>query len=175
MVDVLLGREPRRTEAPALLMFGQSPAGTPVSVPLLSGARSTVEAERIDIIGPVELFAQLRGDESLPGAALVDIPGWIGYWRDQAIGWRVLPGRDASLDSPVPIHDLAHAGSGKAAAQNADRLVAVVVTLLALARRGNLPRTVEAVSDDADAAASDASGAASDAASNETSNGSDES
>jgi len=163
MVDVLVGREPRRTDAPALLMFGQSPAGTPVSVPLLSGTRSTVEDDRIDIIGPVELFAKLRGDQPLPGAALVDIPGWIGYWRDQAIGWRVLPGRDASLDSPVPIHDLAHAGSGKAAAQNAERLVAVVTTLIALARRGDVPRA--ATSDASDAASDAASSAARDVAS----------
>jgi hypothetical protein len=173
MVDVLLGREPRRTDAPVLLLFGQSPAGSPVSVPLLAGARTTVESDHIDIIGPVELFAKLRGDETLPGAALVDIPGWIGYWREQAIGWRVLPGRDASLDTPVPIHDLAHASSGKAAAQNADRLVAVVTTLIALARRGDLPRTVEAASDDA--ASSNASDAASDAASSDASDASNES
>ena len=140
MIDVLLGREPRRKDAPTLLLFGQSPLGAPVGVPLAAGARSTITADAIDVIGPLDVYAQLRGEGVLPGMPLGDIPGWIGYWPQLAIGWRVLPGRDASFDFPVPIHDLAHSSSSKNAAQNADRLAAVVATLIALAQRADLPR-----------------------------------
>ena len=148
MIDVLLGREPRRKDAPTLLLFGQSPLGAPVGVPLAAGARTTVTADAIDVIGPLDVYAQLRGEGVLPGIPLSDIPGWIGYWPQLAIGWRVLPGRDASLDFPVPINDLAHSSSGKNAAQNADRLAAVVATLIALAQRAELPRP-EALADEA--------------------------
>jgi hypothetical protein len=145
IVDVLLGREPLVNDSPTLVMLGHSPVAA--AAVIVKGERHRIASDDMDIVGPVAMFTTLRGEGSLPGAALCEIPGWIGYWPQRGLLWRALPGRDASYDFPIPLHDLAMAGNGKAAAQNADRFASVVATLIALATRADVAKSEPALGD----------------------------
>ena len=70
-------------------------------------------------------------------AALVD--GWIAFWDQLGVRYRVYPGRGAPLDHPIPLSLLSFydsSGSEITSEVSADRLVALTDLLVEIARNG---------------------------------------
>ena len=109
--------------------LGVNPAGPPAA-PIFRTGDPPFD-ERFKTRGSALAFQRLF-DEGLRARAVATIDGWMSYWEDESLRYRVYPGRGAPLDHPMPLSDLA---LGRAAA-TADRLVAVVELLVEIAARG---------------------------------------
>ena len=51
-------------------------------------------------------------DDALRARSVTLLDGWLAYWQDRALQYRVLPGVGAPLDHPIPISELAVRGLG---------------------------------------------------------------
>ena len=138
-LDVVVGRDIDEGRGATLTMWaippralGVNPAGPPAS-PAFKTGDATFD-ERFKTRGSALAFRKLF-DEGLRARAVATIDGWIGYWDNESLRYRVYPGRGAPLDHPMPLSDLA---LGRASA-TAERLVAVVELLVELAARGVPP------------------------------------
>src|SRR5262249_24617852 len=109
--------------------LGVNPPGPPAAPPFKTGDAQF--DERFRSRGSASAFRELF-DEGLRARAVATIDGWIAYWENESVRYRVYPGRGAPLDHPMPLSDLA---LGRASA-SAERLVTVVELLVELASRG---------------------------------------
>jgi hypothetical protein len=135
-LDIVLGREIDEGRGATLTVWaippralGANPPG-PAAAPLFKVGDAPFD-ERFKTRGSALAFRRLF-DEGLRARAVATVDGWISYWEDESLRYRVYPGRGAPLDHPMPLSDLA---LGRASA-SAERLVAVVELLVELAVRG---------------------------------------
>jgi hypothetical protein len=135
-LDIVLGREIDEGRGATLTVWaippralGANPPG-PAAAPLFKVGDAPFD-ERFKTRGSALAFRRLF-DEGLRARAVATVDGWISYWEDASLRYRVYPGRGAPLDHPMPLSDLA---LGRASA-SAERLVAVVELLVELAVRG---------------------------------------
>ncbi len=139
-LDVVVGREVDELRGATLTMWaiapralGANPAGPPAAPPFKTGDPQF--DERFKTRGSAIAFTQLM-DEDLRTRAVTTLDGWLAYWDQEGLRYRVYPGRGAPLDHPMPLSDLA---LGRSATQ-AERLVVVVGLLVEIGRRA-LPVT----------------------------------
>ena len=135
-LDVVFGRDFEEGRGATLTMWaiapralGANPPGPPAA-PMFKTGDAAFD-ERFKTRGSAPAFAKLF-DDGLRARAVATIDGWIAYWDDESVRYRVFPGRGAPLDHPMPLSDLA---LGRASA-TAERLVTVVELLVDLAARG---------------------------------------
>jgi hypothetical protein len=138
-LDVVLGREIDEGRGATLTIWaippralGVNPAGPPAA-PIFRTGDPPFD-ERFKTRGSALAFHKLF-DEGRRARAVATIDGWISYWDNESLRYRVYPGRGAPLDHPMPLSDLA---MGRASATT-DRLVAVVELLVELAAQGVRP------------------------------------
>jgi hypothetical protein len=134
-LDIVLGREIDERRAASLSVWaiplkalGANPAGPPAA-PLFATGDGAFD-ERFRTRGSVGAFSKLF-DAPMRERAATCLDGWLAYWDDEGMRYRVYPGKGAPLDHPLPLSDLA---LGRPA--QGERLVAVVELLVALAHRG---------------------------------------
>jgi hypothetical protein len=137
-LDIVLGRDIDELHGATLTVWsvppralGVNPPG-PLAAPLFKTGDAQFD-ERFKTRGSASAFHKLF-DEGLCARAVATIDGWIAYWDNESVRYRVYPGRGAPLDHPMPLSDLA---LGRAA--TAERLIAVVELLVDLASRGIPP------------------------------------
>jgi hypothetical protein len=140
LIEVVCGREPHGTAEPAWTLEARperrlaAPAHPP---PPETGAPLTRT-------GDAEFDRRFRmRDGGGHGARLLDegqraratalLDGWMALWPGQSLVYRVIPGRGAPLDNPIPISDLAFRGAIREGA--VDRMVTVLEFLTELAGR----------------------------------------
>ncbi len=134
--DVVIGREIDELRGSSLTLWaiparqlGANPPGPPAA-PLFKTGDEPFD-ERFKTRGSARAFSQLF-DHELKIRAVTTLDGWLAYWENESLRYRVYPGRGAPLDHPLPLSDLA---IGRSATQ-VDRLVAVVQLLVEIAARG---------------------------------------
>jgi hypothetical protein len=137
-LDVVIGREIDELRGATLTAWaippralGTNPAGPPAAPSFKTGDLRF--DERFKTRGSALAFHKLF-DDGVRARAVAAIDGWIAYWENESLRYRVYPGRGAPLDHPMPLSDLA---LGRSATP--ERLVAVIELLVELARRGVLP------------------------------------
>ena len=138
-LDVVIGREIDELRGSSLTVWsistrqlGTNPPGPPAA-PLFKTGDAAFD-ERFKTRGSALAFTRLFDDE-LKSRAVTTLDGWLAYWEDDSLRYRVYPGRGAPLDHPMPLSDLA---IGRSATQ-VDRLVAVVQLVIEIAARGVKP------------------------------------
>jgi len=134
--DVVIGREIDELRGSSLTLWaipprqlGTNPPGPPAA-PLFKTGDEPFD-ERFRTRGSALAFSRLFDDE-LKNRVVTTLDGWLAYWENESLRYRVYPGRGAPLDHPLPLSDLA---IGRSATQ-VDRLVAVVQLLVEIAARG---------------------------------------
>ncbi len=134
-LDVVIGREIDELRGAALTLWaiparqlGANPPGPPAA-PLFKTGDPAFD-ERFRTRGSSVAFTRLFDDE-LKNRAVTTLDGWLAYWENESLRYRVYPGRGAPLDHPLPLSDLA---IGRSAMQ-VDRLVAVIQLLVEIAAR----------------------------------------
>ncbi|HSN26090.1 MAG TPA: hypothetical protein VLT45_07385, partial [Kofleriaceae bacterium] len=139
-LDVVVGRELDEVRAATLTLWGIppralgiNPAGPPAA-PLFKTGDEQLD-ERFKVRGSALAFNKLF-DDGLRARAAATLDGWLAYWENEGLRYRVYPGRGAPLDHPMPLSDLALARPA-----TADRLVAVVELLADIAIRGVRPES----------------------------------
>lgn len=138
-LDIVLGREIDEARGATLTVFAIAPRalGVHPAAPEAAPPFRTGDApfdERFKARGSALAFHKLF-DDGLRARAVATIEGWIAYWDDESVRYRVFPGRGAPLDHPMPLPDLA---LGQASV-TADRLGAMVELLVEIASRGVRP------------------------------------
>lgn len=135
-LDVVLGREIDELRGATVTAWaipqralGVNPAGPPATPSFKTGDPQF--DERFKTRGNIQVFHQLF-DDGLRARATATLDGWLAYWEDEGLRYRVYPGRGAPLDHPMPLSDLAF-GRGSV---TAERLVHVIELLLEVALRG---------------------------------------
>jgi hypothetical protein len=149
-LDVILGREIDELRGATLTLWaippralGINPAGPPAA-PLFKSNDQPFD-ERFKARGSRHAFDKLF-DDGLRARAVATLDGWLAYWDNEGLRYRVYPGRGAALDHPMPLSDLA---LGRAASP--ERLVAIIELLAEIASRGvpvavsEPPTTLDAV------------------------------
>jgi hypothetical protein len=134
-LDVVVGHEIDELRSATLTLWaiapralGSNPAGPPAA-PLFKSGDPQFDA-RFKTRGSALAFSRLF-DEELRSRAETTLDGWLAYWDNDGLRYRVYPGRGAPLDHPMPLSDLAlHRPAPP------ERLLAVIELLVALARRG---------------------------------------
>ncbi|MDX2092622.1 MAG: hypothetical protein SFX73_32455 [Kofleriaceae bacterium] len=144
-LDVVVGREIDELRGATLTVWalapralGTNPPGPPAAPPLRSS--DPAFDERFRTRGSVHALQRLFDDE-LRDRAVTSLDGWLAYWDDEGMRYRVYPGKGAPLDHPMPLSDLAQ---GRVAAEQAERLVAVIELVVEIARRGVTPPSTTA-------------------------------
>ncbi|CAN5693642.1 hypothetical protein BH11MYX2_BH11MYX2_37290 [soil metagenome] len=134
-LDVVLGREIDERRGASLSVWaiplkalGANPTGPPAASLFATGDGAF--DERFRTRGSVAAFTKLF-DEAMRERAATCLDGWLAYWENEGLRYRVYPGKGAPLDHPLPLSDLALGRSAQG-----DRLVAVLELLVALAHRG---------------------------------------
>lgn len=134
-LDVVIGRDIDELRGSSLTVWaiaprslGQNPAGPPASPTFKTG--DTQFDERFKTRGDARVFEALF-DEELRLRAVTTLDGWLAVWDQEALRYRVYPGRGAPLDHPMPLSDLA---LGRSVTQ-VERLVMVIELLVDLACR----------------------------------------
>lgn len=144
-LDVVLGRDIDEVRGATVTVWAIAPRGTgtnpagPPAAPIFKTGDGSFD-ERFRTRGSALAFRRLF-DDGLRARAAATIDGWLAYWENESVRYRVYPGRGAPLDHPMPLSDLA---LGRTAP--ADRLVALLELLVELAVRGvaPLPREIAA-------------------------------
>jgi hypothetical protein len=138
-LDVVLGRDVDEARGASLTVWaiapralGVNPAGPPAGPSVSTG--DAAFDQRFKTRGSAAAFHKLF-DDGLRARAVAAIDGWIAYWDNESVRYRVYPGRGAPLDHPMPLSDLA---LGRPSA-TAERLVSVIELLVEIAARGVLP------------------------------------
>lgn len=138
-LDVVAGREIDELRGSTLTLWamperqhGTNPAG-PSAAPLVRAGDDAFDT-RFRVRGAADALARLLDDE-LRARATATLDGWLAYWRDEGVRYRVYPGHGAPLDHPMPLSDLALGRTG-----TTERLVAVIELVVAIAARGVPPR-----------------------------------
>ncbi|MGE0872903.1 MAG: hypothetical protein AB7P03_30390 [Kofleriaceae bacterium] len=141
-LDVVIGREIDELRGATLTLWaiaprslGVNPAAPPAAPAFKAGDPSF--DERFKVRGSTLAFNALFDDE-LQARAVATLDGWLAYWEREGLRYRVYPGQGSPLDHPLPLSDLA---VGRPA--SAERLVAVIELLIAIAQRGVRPASAE--------------------------------
>jgi hypothetical protein len=139
-LDVVVGREIDELRGSTLTLWavaprvlGSNPPGPPAA-PLLKTGDDAFD-ERFRTRGNMQAFQRLLDDE-LRSRSVTTLDGWLAYWENEGVRYRVYPGKGAPLDHPMPLSDLAQ---GRVLAEQAERLVAVIELVVEIARRGVTP------------------------------------
>ena len=144
-LDVVLGREIDEIRGATLTAWaippralGANPAGPPAA-PIFRTGDPQFD-ERFRIRGSALAFRKLF-DDGLRARATATLDGWLAYWENEGMRYRVYPGRGAPLDHPIPLSDLAlgRTSATSAASATAERLITVIELLIDLALRGIPP------------------------------------
>ena len=138
--DAVVGREIDEVRGATLTTWaipsralGVNPAGPPAAPVVRTGDPRF--DERFRTRGSALAFRKLF-DDGLRARAVATLDGWLAYWEDEGLRYRIYPGRGAPLDHPMPLSDLA-LGRGTA---TAERLITVIELLIELGSRGIPPR-----------------------------------
>ncbi|HUH02207.1 MAG TPA: hypothetical protein VML75_09430 [Kofleriaceae bacterium] len=144
-IDVLCGREPEHGVAPAWTLYARPERLLGIRAhdepPASDGAVTRADDAPFD----ARFRVRDRGGHSTRllddgqrarAAALID--GWMAYWPDRALQYRVYPGRGAPLDHPIPITELAFRGEN--AGLGVDRLVTLLELVIEMAVAADLTR-----------------------------------
>jgi hypothetical protein len=136
-LDVICGREVDERQSATFTVAARPDrlmaAGThPEPPPSGAATRSGDEAfdQRFRLRGDGEQLLRVIDDGARARFAAT-IDGWVAWWDGRSLRYRVYPGAGAPIDHPIPISDLALRRAGQA-----DRLVAVVELLAAVAATG---------------------------------------
>jgi hypothetical protein len=139
-LDVVLGRDIDEVRGATLTAWaippralGVNPPGPPAA-PIFKTGDAQFD-ERFRTRGSAPAFRRLF-DDGLCARAVGTLDGWLAYWENEGMRYRIYPGRGAPLDHPMPLSDLA---LGRTAA-TADRLITVIELLIELGSRGIPPR-----------------------------------
>jgi hypothetical protein len=139
-LDVVVGREIDEVRGATLTTWaipsralGINPAGPPAAPVVRTGDPQF--DERFRTRGNPLAFRKLF-DDGLRARAVATLDGWLAYWEDEGLRYRIYPGRGAPLDHPMPLSDLA---LGRATA-TAERLITVIELVIELGARGIPPR-----------------------------------
>lgn len=139
-IDVLCGEEPPSDLSPAWTLYARPER--------LLGLHGHAEPPETPAPGrktgdqSFDLRFRLRDDGKLTETLLDDalraratalVDGWMAYWPEHGLRYRVNPGRGAPLDHPIPITELAFRGAG--ALPTVERLVTVLDLLSSMAGR----------------------------------------
>jgi hypothetical protein len=141
-IEVTCGRLPEQDEEPAWTLFalperllgiGEHPEPPQTSAPIRKYADDPAFEHRFRVRDSDD-YTNLLLDDSLRARTNALIDGWLAFWPERALRYRVHPGCGAPLDHPIPITEMAFRGS--IAAENAERLAAVIDLLIDVAARG---------------------------------------
>jgi hypothetical protein len=153
-LDVVIGREIDEVRGATLSVWaipdgkhGGNPA-PPAATPAFKTADPAFN-ERFVVRGSAEAFGRLL-DDGLRARAIAALDGWLAYWDQEGVRYRIYPGRGSPLDHPMPLSDLA---LGRPA--TAERLVAVIELIAEIGARG-VARPVQVEPSQLDAVAEDA-------------------
>lgn len=137
--DAVVGREIDEVRGATLTAWaippralGVNPAGPPAA-PIFKTGDARFD-ERFRTRGSALAFRRLF-DDGLRARAVATLDGWLAYWENEGLRYRIYPGRGAPLDHPMPLSDLA---LGRAA--TAERLITVIELLIEIGTRGIPPR-----------------------------------
>lgn len=139
-LDVVLGREIDEVRGATLTVWaippralGVNPAPPPAA-PIFKTADPQFD-ERFRTRGSALAFRRLFDDGSR-ARAVATLDGWLAYWENEGLRYRIYPARGAPLDHPMPLSDLALGRT----VPSADRLITVIDLLIELGSRGIPPR-----------------------------------
>jgi hypothetical protein len=139
-LDAVIGREIDEVRGATLTAWaippralGINPAGPPAA-PIFRTGDARFD-ERFRTRGSALAFRRLF-DDGLRARAVATLDGWLAYWENEGLRYRIYPGRGAPLDHPMPLSDLA---LGRVSA-TAERLITVIELLIELGSRGIPPR-----------------------------------
>ncbi|HMG21028.1 MAG TPA: hypothetical protein VK607_06910, partial [Kofleriaceae bacterium] len=137
-LDVAVGREIDEVRGATLTMWaippralGGNPAGPPAAPIFRTG--DPLLDERFKVRGSALAFRRLF-DDGLRARAVATLDGWLAYWENEGVRYRVYPGRGAPLDHPMPLSDLSLGRS-----VTAERLITVIELVIELGTRGIPP------------------------------------
>jgi hypothetical protein len=143
-LDVVVGREIDELRTATFTIWsvapralGANPPGPP-AVPLFKTGDEPFD-ERFKSRGSVGAFRAML-DNELRLRAVTTLDGWLAYWTDEGLRYRVYPGRGAPIDHPMPLSDLS---LGRSAMQ-VERLVMLVELLVDIGKRGIQPTVAAA-------------------------------
>jgi hypothetical protein len=138
-LDVVVGREIDELRGATLTAWaippralGINPAGPPAA-PIVKTGDPRFD-ERFRTRGSALAFRRVF-DDGLCARAVATLDGWLAYWENEGMRYRIYPGRGAPLDHPMPLFDLA---LGRPA--TAERLITVLELVIELGSRGIPPR-----------------------------------
>lgn len=137
--DIVIGREIDELRGATLTLWAMPPRGAaanppgPPAAPLFKAGDAAFDA-KFRARGNAGVFATLF-DDGVRAKAATQLDGWLAYWDNEGLRYRIYPGRGAPLDHPLPLSDLA---LGRP--PSPERLVAVVELLVEIAARGLPPR-----------------------------------
>lgn len=137
--DVVIGREIDELRGSTLTLWAMPPRGAaanppgPPAAPLFKAGDPAFDA-KFRARGNAVMFTKLFDDAARSKAA-TQLDGWLAYWENEGLRYRIYPGRGAPLDHPLPLSDLA---MGKQ--PSPERLVSVVELLVEIASHGLTPQ-----------------------------------
>ncbi len=137
--DVVIGREIDELRGSTLTLWAMPPRGAaanppgPPAAPLFKTNDTAFDA-KFRVRGNAVMFSKLFDDDTR-AKAVTQLDGWLAFWEREGVRYRIYPGRGAPLDHPLPLSDLALGRT-----PTAERLVAVVEVLIAIAARGLEPQ-----------------------------------
>ena len=143
MVDVLCGRRPPQNQDPDWTLHARAErviaiGSHPEPPPTTASAIKTRDA-------PFDRRFRVRDrgghtdrmfDDGLRVRATVVVDGWLAYWQDSTLYYRVFPGRGAPLDTPIPISELASRGAD--APPSVEKLLGLLDLLTEIGERAGL-------------------------------------
>ncbi len=145
--DVVIGREIDELRGSTLTLWAMPPPSEarflnrsnvanppgPPAAPLFKAGDATFDA-KFRARGNAVMFTKLF-DDALRSKAATQLDGWLAYWENEGLRYRIYPGRGAPLDHPLPLSDLA---MGKQ--PSPERLISVIELLVEIASHGLTPR-----------------------------------
>jgi hypothetical protein len=150
-LDVVVGREVEESAGSTLTVWaaparglGSNPPGPP-SQPAVEAGDPAFD-RKFRVRGDAAALGALF-DDAARARAVAALDGWLAYWRDRGLRYRVYPGRGAPLDHPLPVSDLA---LGRVP-NHAERLVTVIELLIELGGRALVPAPAPAPAEEATA------------------------
>lgn len=155
-IDIVCGREPNGTDEPTwtlyarperLLGVGAHPEPPEIAAPAVKTGDPPFD-QRFRVRDPGGVTARLM-DDGLRARATALVDGWMAYWDDGGLRYRVYPGHGAPLDHPIPITELAFRGTGAPPA--VERMVTLLDLLADVTRRAGGEAGAEAADEPAEA------------------------
>lgn len=141
-IEVTCGRPPGADEEPAWTLFarperllgvGAHPEPPHTTAPVLETADDPAFEHRFRVRDS-DAYTSLLLSDTMRARVSALIDGWMAFWPEHGLRYRVHPGRGAPLDHPIPITEMAFRGSQ--AANNAHGLASVIDLLVDIAARG---------------------------------------